>query len=584
MNKLYILIALLLCTTGYTQDLQNAKWYFGDGAGLDFLPDIYNPTPVVNAQNSFEGCATVSDTQGNLLFFSNGLQLWDANENIITSALKGNGSSTSNVIFVPKPRDSTRYYVVTIDGASGLNKGLHYSEISTSGTIISLNQSLLDHNGIKIDENYNSMSEKLTSTVHADGESYWIIAQIKDKIYSYKVSNTGINATPVSSDAPVDVDVPLGEYPGIGHIKVSPNTQRIGVCYSHGITFQGFLILGDFNFITGQAVFDNNTITVAGQTQYYGLEFSPDSNYAFFSTQTDINGTAAQRGPGDNKPDMNVYSVSAAKSSQSINPELVGNITLSEEEENPEILNDAPLHGSLQLAINGYIYASSTFGSYVIQLSVITNPNDGPLAYFDPLSVLASPIEQPRIIRLGLPQWVHNNTGRICPLNIVLEGPDLMGDHIYSYTDYIHTQNGYELYGNPVIMKAGDHIVLGDDTYIGWGGADFLAIIKPCGEPVYPEPIYEVSERQYETASKMNKINTVIIYPNPAEAVATIVAQSNIDSISIYSIHGKKLYSQNIMEKNIQYTVDVSRFGKGIYLVTIQTDTGESFTSKLVVK
>jgi len=52
---------------------QNAGtvWYFGAAAGLDFSGG--NPVQVPGgAMEAFEGCAIVSDTEGNVLFYTNG--------------------------------------------------------------------------------------------------------------------------------------------------------------------------------------------------------------------------------------------------------------------------------------------------------------------------------------------------------------------------------------------------------------------------------------------------------------------------------------------------------------------------------
>jgi hypothetical protein len=77
--KKYIKSFLLatLCFLGLAGISQNesAKWYFGATAGLDFMGP---PTILTNGMmNPWEGCASISDAAGNLLFYTDGLSVWN---------------------------------------------------------------------------------------------------------------------------------------------------------------------------------------------------------------------------------------------------------------------------------------------------------------------------------------------------------------------------------------------------------------------------------------------------------------------------------------------------------------------------
>jgi len=53
-------------------------WYFGQGAGINFSSGF--PVAVNNGQtNSYEGSASISDKNGNLLFYSDGNTIWNKN-------------------------------------------------------------------------------------------------------------------------------------------------------------------------------------------------------------------------------------------------------------------------------------------------------------------------------------------------------------------------------------------------------------------------------------------------------------------------------------------------------------------------
>ena len=107
-----------------------SKWYFGINAGLDFSANT--PMYLEDGQLSTdEGCATISESNGNLLFYSDGITVWDKQHNIMPNGtgLTGDVSSTQSAIIVPKPGSNFIYYVFTVDDSAGPN-GLRYSEVN----------------------------------------------------------------------------------------------------------------------------------------------------------------------------------------------------------------------------------------------------------------------------------------------------------------------------------------------------------------------------------------------------------------------------------------------------------------------
>ena len=66
-KSLLVFAILLLATPSFSQK-EAANWYFGDRAGLDF--NSGSPVSLTNGQlNTPEGCATISDKNGNLLLY-----------------------------------------------------------------------------------------------------------------------------------------------------------------------------------------------------------------------------------------------------------------------------------------------------------------------------------------------------------------------------------------------------------------------------------------------------------------------------------------------------------------------------------
>ena len=106
--KLKSLFILLFTTLVYSQQ-EASVWYFGHNAGIKF-----NASGTVTALTdgqlaTSEGCATISDGTGNLLFYTDGVSVWDRNHQIMQNGtgLMGHTSSSQSATIVPLPGSST---------------------------------------------------------------------------------------------------------------------------------------------------------------------------------------------------------------------------------------------------------------------------------------------------------------------------------------------------------------------------------------------------------------------------------------------------------------------------------------------
>ena len=113
MKKLLVAILFtVLPLTVYSQ-LEASNWYFGFGAGLNFDPATGDVRALTDGQlNTFEGCASISDSDGNLLFYTDGITVYNKNNIQMPNGfgLEGDPSSTQSAIIIPKPADENIYY------------------------------------------------------------------------------------------------------------------------------------------------------------------------------------------------------------------------------------------------------------------------------------------------------------------------------------------------------------------------------------------------------------------------------------------------------------------------------------------
>ena len=86
----------------FAQKERTNIWHFGKYAGLDF-----NQSPpqaiTVGQLYTGEGCASIADKSGNLLFYTDGITIWNANHDTIANGdnLQGSFNSAQSALIVP---------------------------------------------------------------------------------------------------------------------------------------------------------------------------------------------------------------------------------------------------------------------------------------------------------------------------------------------------------------------------------------------------------------------------------------------------------------------------------------------------
>ncbi|MGZ5283433.1 MAG: hypothetical protein ACXWEY_14250, partial [Bacteroidia bacterium] len=128
--KVVFHILLMFCFAQATFAQKEANiWYFGEKAGLDF--NSGSPVALTDGELiTREGCATISDKNGKLLFYTDGVYVWNKMHKVMPngSDLKGDPSSTQSGIIVPYPSDTTKFYIFTVDDLAGPD-GFQYSVV-----------------------------------------------------------------------------------------------------------------------------------------------------------------------------------------------------------------------------------------------------------------------------------------------------------------------------------------------------------------------------------------------------------------------------------------------------------------------
>ncbi|SDJ98090.1 T9SS type B sorting domain-containing protein [Flavobacterium noncentrifugens] len=393
MRHLYKIIFLFIAWQAQAQ-LETAHWKFGQFAGLNFTSGAASVTSGSLYTN--EGCASISDKCGNLLFYTDGKMLLSKDNSVMQNgnALLGDASSTQSAIIIPKPDNPNIYYVFT---TYSLN-GMHYSVVDLSlngglGAVVAGQKNIpLPLSGVQ------KGSEKLTAVAKADHSGYWVITHYLNRYYSFSVTAAGVNISPVVSQVGVNVPDKVNDkffytY-AIGQLKASPDGTKLAAAHFTAIKASDFSLFPVNYFTPGCALtftyggvlglydFDNATGIVSNETvlnslsserrTYYGVEFSPDSKVLYSSY--DVYNFASACG------DLyEPYKVSAAIDKYDL---TAVSVPASENTLFQQADLSKSLAGSLQLALDGRIY-HAMYNS----LSYITNPNDYATAAFHPSGV-----------------------------------------------------------------------------------------------------------------------------------------------------------------------------------------------------
>lgn len=357
----YLIYTSVLIAYSFTCFSQNEtnNWYFGQKAGLDF--NSGEAIPLLNGQlNTGEGCASISSANGELLFYTNGVTVYNRNHQIMPNGndLNGDFSSTNSAIIIPKPGAPNLYFIFTADN-EGQENGLQYSEVD-----LNLNAGLGDVTTIKNKPLHTPITEKLTAVKHATLDAYWVVSHKygSDEFLTYAVTEDGVDENPIISAIGSFLPITSDGLNTTGQIKISPDGTKLAVARTNARNTQLF----DFNASNGQIT---NAVTLSTSLFSYGVEFSSNSRVLYinagFLYQYDLN------------------------SNNIINSRIT-------------ITNPSTGIGSLQLASNGKIYLAEWDSPF---LHVINAPNN--LGEACDYQLQAVDLNG-RISKLGLPPFIQS--------------------------------------------------------------------------------------------------------------------------------------------------------------------------------
>lgn len=270
---------------------QSTKWQFGKYAALDFTPA--GPVAHRGFLNTSEGCASVCNQSGEIIFSTDGVNVYNQFGVEVYSNLQGASSSTHSALIVPHPANPCSRFLVFTAPPSDINHPFHD---------VYVNDFKIANGDIKLSSSrrlLKSATEKLAATPDGKG-GYWVVAHdytdtvrpassAGRRYFSYHITtNTStVNLIPVIS---YSSNYHGGQSPwggnywnSLGQMKFNSNGKILAsVIYTDGIV--ELMHFDKQNGKLTELLTLDQFCKEYPERSLYGIEFSASGHFMYLST------------------------------------------------------------------------------------------------------------------------------------------------------------------------------------------------------------------------------------------------------------------------------------------------------------
>lgn len=257
------------------------QWYFGERAGLDFTFGAPVALADENQMFSPEGCATISDVNGDLLFYTNGSTVWNKDHLVMINgdSIGGDSTAAQSALILPFADDQTMFYIFTTEEVYGdftFNMKMTLVDMkadSARGEVLIKNVPFIE-----------SSAEKLTASGFTGNP--WLLAHEygNNTFRAYPVTPNGIIGALYSAAG--EDHVFQNERQATGYMKFAPGGNYVAVVIPGDTNYIDLL---NFDIATGE-LSNSRLIDIEeyAPAQIYGLEFSADALKLYVTTQNTL--------------------------------------------------------------------------------------------------------------------------------------------------------------------------------------------------------------------------------------------------------------------------------------------------------
>jgi len=278
--------------SSFSQELINNQWMMGSLVGLDFstLP----PQFVGHANQGTEGPETITDSDGNLLFYSGRDRIIDKTHQTMPNGagIIGHMSCMNYATSTCWPGNPDKFIYFTGGGVelflTNDPMGLHYSVVDMTlngglGDVVAVSK-----NTVLISDD---ISERITIANHANGLHKWLVVRMAtgNEFRSYLIDENGVSSTPVISNIGWVLPAPNLNYRKHlpGNLKVNHTGDKmIEISASAFINpMTENINLMDFDANTGILSNSVRWLKFENFNQIRGAEFSPNDSVLYVGSE-----------------------------------------------------------------------------------------------------------------------------------------------------------------------------------------------------------------------------------------------------------------------------------------------------------
>ena len=264
-----------------TAQPEASNWIFGDKAWLQFQPDSSVIALSGAKQYGYEAQASISDSLGNLLFYTNCSKVWNSNHELLLDGvlydtlLDPHQSTTQGALILPAPGRDFLYYLINPAVYSLIDMRLDggLGGVVSESALTPLYPYFEDSLGV---------SEKNTAVRHANGRDWWI-AQLRVPFESGWQPDAHLSVTLLSEDGlqeshhlPILLSEEVSSSQMVwGEMAFTPEGDKLGMIGSSQLYV--------WNFDRCNGTIQEEIIRLDTLQGGYGMAFSPNGNYIYLS-------------------------------------------------------------------------------------------------------------------------------------------------------------------------------------------------------------------------------------------------------------------------------------------------------------
>lgn len=164
-------------------------------------------------------------------------------------------------------------------------------------------------------------------------------------------------------------------------------------------------------------------------------------------------------------------------------------------------------------------------------------------------------------------------------LKVILEGVESNKDGIGSLIEISFDENvqfRYTICGEGYLAQNSntEFFGIGDSTIIDYIKVTWLSGIQDIVYDINPNQILKIVEGTYPLNVKIEEEleKNINIFPNPIESLLVIKSNNNINSIAIFDLMGKQVYTKNLDNPSVETSINLGFLNSGIYILKINQE------------